>query len=407
MFEGLRHVLRMITLHAADNRALTRRVVSVCAVAIACSSPEAQVQRPAAPAQPATQARTASALTPLSDSAFAATVARLSEPAGFFDTDNLISNESSYLHVIPRLRTLGTQGGAYIGVGPDQNYSYIAAIRPTIAYLVDVRRDNLVQHLMFKGLFARASHRIEFLCLWLGRRLPPDPAAWDDRSIDDIVAYLDAAPRDDALARRTAQQLVDAAVASGIALPDSDRATLRRFHAEFVRLGLDLRFTSFGRAPRSYYPTLRDLVLARDTSGAERSYLAREADWRYVKQLHDANRIVPLVGNLAGDRALPGIAREVRGAGTTVSAFYTSNVEFYLWGGAEFDAFARNVARLPRDARSVIIRSYFGRQFGDAHPLAVPGFVSVQLLQPLDDFATRLRAGGWNSYRALVTLGAR
>jgi hypothetical protein len=55
----------------------------------------------------------------------------------------------------------------------------------------------------------------------------------------------------------------------------------------------------------------------------------------------------------------------------------------------------------------VIIRSYFGRQFGDLHPLAVPGFVSVQLLQPFDDFVQRYRRGGWTSYRALVTDGAR
>lgn len=394
----------MVKQRAADNRVLSGLIVGLCTCALACASPEAQ-ERHAVPLE-----RAPAQVTPLlriADSAFAATVARLSEAPGFFDTDNLISNESSYLHVIPRLRALGTHGGAYIGVGPDQNYSYIAAIRPTIVYLVDVRRDNLVQHLMFKGLFARSSHRIEFLCRWLGRRLPPDLAAWDDRTIGDIVDYVDRAPPDEALARRTTEQLVEAAVATGIPLTDAERATLRRFHAEFVRLGLDLRFTSFGRAPRSYYPTLRDLVLARDTGGAERSYLAREDDWRYVKQLHDANRVIPLVGNLAGDRALPGIARELRAAGTTVSALYTSNVEFYLWGGTGFEAFARNVVQLPRDARSVIIRSYFGRQFGDAHPLAVPGFMSVQLLQPLDDFAARSRNGGWPSYRALVTLGAR
>ncbi|MBK8058349.1 MAG: hypothetical protein IPK33_10880 [Gemmatimonadetes bacterium] len=62
---------------------------------------------------------------------------------------------------------------------------------------------------------------------------------------------------------------------------------------------------------------------------------------------------------------------------------------------------------MPRDQRSVIIRSYFGRQFGDQHPLAVPGFASVRLLQPIDDFVRRYRGGGWTSYRALVTDGAR
>ena len=77
------------------------------------------------------------------DTTFAALVERLSESGGYFDTDNLISNESSYLHVMGALREIGVRGGAYIGVGPDQNFSYIARIRPSIAFIIDIRRDNL------------------------------------------------------------------------------------------------------------------------------------------------------------------------------------------------------------------------------------------------------------------------
>ena len=90
---------------------------------------------------------------------FAARVAALSEPSGYFDTDNLISNERSYLHVVPVLRAL-PRGGAYIGVGPDQNFSYLAHVRPSIAFLVDIRRDNLLLHLLFKALFAQATTRV-------------------------------------------------------------------------------------------------------------------------------------------------------------------------------------------------------------------------------------------------------
>ena len=79
--------------------------------------------------------------------------AAASEPGGYFDTDNLISNESSYLQVVPELRRAGISGGAYLGVGPDQNFTYIAEIRPAIAFIVDIRRDNLLLHLLFKALF--------------------------------------------------------------------------------------------------------------------------------------------------------------------------------------------------------------------------------------------------------------
>src|SRR5262245_46475623 len=59
---------------------------------------------------------------------FGGLISRLSEPGGFFDSDNLISNETSYLHVLGKLREMGVHGGVYLGVGPDQNFSYITKI---------------------------------------------------------------------------------------------------------------------------------------------------------------------------------------------------------------------------------------------------------------------------------------
>jgi len=91
---------------------------------------------------------------------FASRVERLSEDGGDFDTDNLISNERSYLDVIPALNASRVSGGAYVGVGPDQNFSYIAQVRPAIAFIVDIRRDNLLLHLLFKALFAAAQNRL-------------------------------------------------------------------------------------------------------------------------------------------------------------------------------------------------------------------------------------------------------
>ena len=108
------------------------------------------------------------ALRATTQSSFAAQIAALSEPGGYFDTDNLISNEGSYLHVLPELRRANVRGGAYVGVGPDQNFSYIAAIRPTTAVILDIRRDNLLLHLLFKSLFAMSRTRVEFLALLFG-----------------------------------------------------------------------------------------------------------------------------------------------------------------------------------------------------------------------------------------------
>jgi hypothetical protein len=338
------------------------------------------------------------------DTSFAATVARLSEPAGYFDSDNLISNETSYLHAVSHLRSGRVTGGAYIGVGPDQSFSYIAAIRPTVAFMLDIRRDNLLMHLMFKALFQRSTNRLEYLSRWTGRVVPADARAWDDASIDSILAYVDSLPPDSAGAE------TDSILATirrfGVPLSLSDTTNIRRFHGEFIRQGLDLRFTSTGRAPRYYYPTLRQLILERDLEGNRASYLATEAGWRVVKELEARDRVIPVVGNLAGHQAFPAVGREIAARGERVSALYVSNVEMYIWRDGSFNTFARNAARLPRDERSVIIRSFFGGGFGQSHPLNRPDHVSTQLVQNLDDFANR-EAQGWTSYWELVTLGNR
>jgi hypothetical protein len=342
---------------------------------------------------------------PIPDSAFAALHRTLSGPGGFFDTDNLISNETSYLHVLGALRNRGVEGGAYLGVGPGQNFAYMAAVRPELAFIVDIRRDNVLQHLLYKALFELAPTRVEYLSLLAGVPAPPDPSKWMETPVQGIVAWADSAPRGPAPRRRAATR-VDSVVATlGLPLSPGDSATIRRFHETFMEAGLDLRFTSFGRAPRPFYPTLRELLLARDLEGGQGSYLAREADYRFLRELQEKNRVIPVVGDLGGSHALPALADELRARGLTVSAFYVSNVEFYLARDGTFGRWARNVSALPRDRRSVLVRSIFS-SFGPPHPHAVPGHGSTQSLQTLESFDRAMERGGYRSYRDLVTRDA-
>jgi hypothetical protein len=173
-----------------------------------------------------------------------------------------------------------------------------------------------------------------------------------------------------------------------------------------MREGLDLRFSSYGRSNRAVYPSFRSLITARDLDGKMTGFLATEASWRLIKAMHGAGRIVPIVGNLGGDRAFPALAAELRARGLRLSALYTSNAELYMWRDGVFPQFARTVTTLPIDGSSVIIRSYFDRS-GTRHPLAVPGHMSVQLLQRTHDFVRRYRAGEIQSYWDVVSLDAR
>jgi len=328
-------------------------------------------------------------------------VSRISESGGFFDTDNLISNESGYLTVMGALGRLGVRGGAYVGVAPDQNFSYMARVRPEVAFIVDIRRDNLLHHLLLKALMEGAPTRVEFLSALHGKAPPEDPEAWVDRPVEALVGWVDAAPVD-VDARSALAAAVEAAVLGfGVPLDAADLATVRRFHRTFMDAGLDLRFTSYGRAPRPYYPTYRQLVLERDVEGASASYLAREDDYAFVRGLQLANRVIPVVGDLAGSHAVREMGAVMEEMGVRLSAFYVSNVEFYLWGGGAFETWRANLATLPAAENAVVIRSYFPNG-GRLHPQAVPGYYATQTLQPV----STLVQGDFASYWDLVTRDA-
>src|SRR5689334_15097403 len=277
---------------------------------------------------------------------FAALSEQLSEPNGDFDTDNLISNESSYLHVMPALEQGGVTGGVYIGVGPDQNFSYIARTRPASAFIIDIRRDNLLLHLLFKALFSASRNRMEFLSLLTGRVAPDRLDTWRDATIDKIVMYLDGAkPLPAATLTANAERLHDVIRKTGMKLSEQDLATIDRFHGQFIRAGLALQFQSTGRPAREYYPTYRDLLLETDRRGRQLCYLASEDDFQFVKGLEGRDLIVPVVGNLAGPHALAAIGQEIARRGEKVSAFYISNIENYLLRDGSFPRFVDNVKK--------------------------------------------------------------
>ena len=344
----------------------------------------------------------------MADSSFARLVAQLSEPGGFFDTDNLLSNETSYLHVLGAMDRLGVRGGAYIGVGPDQNFSYIARQRPELAFIIDVRRDNLLHHLLLKALFHEAERRVDFLALLLGRAVPgagegEGTGSWLEATPDGILGALAEAAGGPGSqeAREAWERLRQRILSFGLELAPEDLATIERFHATFVGAGGALRFTSYGRPPRPYYPTFGQLLSETDLDGRQGSYLATEDAFRFVDALQEANRVVPVVGDLAGPAALRAIGAEVEGRGLTVRALYTSNVEYYLVRGGTFPAFAASVAQLPVDRWSVLIRSVFPN--AARHPHTVPGFYSTQTLVRLLDVQAALAEGGYSGYQDLVT----
>src|SRR2546430_6378760 len=149
--------------------------------------------------------------------------------------------------------------------------------------------------------------------------------------------------------------------------------------------------------------TYADLMTATDQQGQARSYLANEENFQIVRELERKNLIVPVVGDFAGSKALRGVARYIKGHGATVTAFYTSNVEQYLFQqGDDWKHFLTNVGGFPLDSSSTFIRSsHFA--FGDAQPRQYRGRF-IQLLSPMTDAVKAFNAGRLTTYEDMIRM---
>jgi len=134
-------------------------------------------------------------------------VTDFSEPTGTFPSENFTSNEVGAEWILPELLRTVRGGGAYIGVGPEQNFTYIAALQPRIAFVVDIRRQAMLQQLLYKALFELAPDRPAFLSLLFSRRVPPRlPRA---AAPEVLLRALDDAPRDFALFNQTMERVIN------------------------------------------------------------------------------------------------------------------------------------------------------------------------------------------------------
>lgn len=346
---------------------------------------------------------------PIPATELARIVKDFSEPEGYFRSDNFVSNETSYLLIVDKLKELGATGGAYIGVGPEQNFTYIAKIRPQIAFIVDIRRQAVIQHLMFKALFHLADTRTRFLSLLFSKTVAGKSVPGADASAEDLVAYFSKAPGDgQAFTRNLAQ--IESTITKNfhIALEGNDARMLEYVYSAFRDENLNLQYRSGGFGgygyPSSsywnYFPTLEDLILEPDLHGKPGNFLANRADYEFVRSLQESNRIIPVVGDFGGSKALAMVAAFLKKNGYTVTAFYTSNVEQYLFSGGEFDSFARNVALMPITSKSLFIRAYPNQRV--PHPAQIGNHRLTTLLQKITVFLDDYRHGLYPDYWTLV-----
>ena len=339
----------------------------------------------------------------ISDEAFWQMVSDYSEPGGFFRSDNFVSNEITFQWVLPELMTPSRQGGVYLGVGPDQNFTYIVGMQPKIAFIVDIRRQNMLHHLLYKALIELSPDRAEFLSRLFSR---PRPAGLDASTGATALfqAYAAAAP-DSQLFARNMTAVKDHLVGKHrFALTSDDLRTIEYVYTAFFAAGPDLTysFSMPGRGSNMMFygrrmPTYAELQMENDGQGEQRAYLATEANYRVLRDLERNNLIVPLVGDFAGDKALRSVGKYVRDNGATITAFYTSNVEQYLFQSDDWRRFFSNVAALPVDTSSTFIRAVFNFNTVPS-ATGTPGPRSRTMLAPIAEQVRAFADGRLQTY---------
>ena len=315
----------------------------------------------------------------LTDQEFWKLVTDSSEADGTFHSENLVSNEARFQYVLPELLRAPKTGRVYVGVGSEQNFTYIVALKPAMAFIVDIRRGNLDLHLAYKALFELSANRAEFVGRVFSKQQPAGLTT--SSTAAQIFAAYEKVPSSQMLHDGNLKAIKTQLVTKhGYALSNGDLGGIDFVYGSWFESGPAIHYQlngqQGGRGGAGGFPTYADLMTADDGTGKQRSYLANEASFLFMKDLETRNMLVPMVGNFAGPKAIRAVAAYVKQKDATVEAFYLSNVEQYLRQDNIWGQFCQNAATLPIDSTSMFIRSARGGFGGFGGPGGFGGAVN-------------------------------
>jgi hypothetical protein len=339
-------------------RSARRRFVVSCAVLLAAVA--------VAPADLAAQLKRAMPES-LTDAEFWEFFTSMSEEGGSFLSENFVSNEQTFQHVIPTLQRSVTPGGVYLGVGPEQNFTYITNLKPRMAVIFDIRRQNAMQHLMYKALFEMSPTRADFISRLFSR--PLSSSVGPTSTPEALFRAVESTSANDSAFAENMRAIFKRLVNTHrFAITSTDSQTIAHVYSVFFEAGPNINYSfrpnSF-IAVRPAYATFGQLQNLTNAEGVNMAFLGTEENYQWLRALQLKNLVVPVVGNFAGPKAIRAVGEYLTQRRATVGAFYLSNVEQYLFrqpGDAE--SFYKNVQSLPIDSTSTFIRSVPPGGFG-------------------------------------------
>lgn len=240
-----------------------------------------------------------------------------------------ISNEHS--HFLWRERIAGV-GGAYLGVGSDQNYLLAAWARSSLLVLMDFDGAIGDLHGVYKVAFAAAETPAAFLTLW------------GKTKEEELRGLVEAAYTD----------------------PEERKRVTRA-----LKIARALVYSRLSRTRRDY-----------EKRGVP-TFLTDQADYDHVRKLWADGRVFAMRGDLTGDQTLVDIAAALEKAEVRLGVLYFSNAEQYFDYGPSF---RRNMLRLPVQDDAVVVRTLGWKGHG-----FVEGEQYHYTIQPARKFAAWMR----------------
>jgi hypothetical protein len=287
------------------------------------------------------------------DTEFWRMVTDFSEPGGVFPYENFVSNEVSYQDILPESTRIVKPGGAYLGVAPEQNFTYIAAVRPKVAFILDIRRQNMLELLTYKALFEMSADRVEFVSRLFSRPKPAGLKA--NASAEEMFKAFEPVIGNTELFKQTLQAIKDRLVKQHqFKLVGDDEQKIEYVFNVFLRGGPRMDYSYASTSPNNSVPSDYHLMVATDGRGTNWAYLETEERYRYVRDMQLKNLIVPLVADFGGPKTIKTIAQYLKDNGAMVSVFYISNVEDYL--DRLWSQYRANLAALPADDSTLLVR---------------------------------------------------
>ena len=286
--------------------------------------------------------------TSLSDEAYWKLIVDLSEsPTGVYPHAVFTGNEPGYQEMLPQLTRIVAPGGTYLGVGPEQNYTYMVALKSKIGILIDIRRDQMLQHLMYKALFEISTDRPDFVGKLFSRKRAAQLTA--DSSVQDIFRAYAAVGPDIALFESYWKEILNnLRTTHRFALNADDEQRVRFIFQTFAREGV-LTFRSSQESP-GYTRNMTQT----DAAGKNWSFLASKENFSWVRDMFAKNLIIPVVGDFTGPKTVRAVGKYLRDHGAIVNVFYVSNVEDYIQPSGT--AYTANIESLPINSSSMFVR---------------------------------------------------